>query len=49
VGGPTTIIDFAGWRMLTDPTFDPPGEYGHLTKTVGPAVAAAAIGAVPRE
>ncbi len=46
VGGPTTVIDFAGRRMLIDPTFDPPGEHGYLTKTVGPAVDAAAIGAV---
>lgn len=25
VGGPTVLIELAGWRILTDPTFDPPG------------------------
>ena len=25
IGGPTTLIEMEGWRMLTDPTFDPPG------------------------
>jgi L-ascorbate metabolism protein UlaG (beta-lactamase superfamily) len=25
VGGPTTLIELAGRRLLTDPTFDPPG------------------------
>ncbi|MFI7134351.1 MBL fold metallo-hydrolase [Nonomuraea sp. NPDC050153] len=25
IGGPTVLIDFEGWRLLTDPTFDPPG------------------------
>ena len=27
IGGPTALIEFAGFRLLTDPTFDPPGEY----------------------
>jgi L-ascorbate metabolism protein UlaG (beta-lactamase superfamily) len=26
IGGPTTLIDFDGWRLLTDPTFDRPGQ-----------------------
>jgi L-ascorbate metabolism protein UlaG (beta-lactamase superfamily) len=26
-GGPTALIEFAGLRLLTDPTFDPPGEH----------------------
>lgn len=26
IGGPTTLIEFEGWRILTDPTFDPPGK-----------------------
>ena len=26
IGGPTTLIEFAGWRILTDPTFDPAGK-----------------------
>ena len=25
IGGPTVLIEVAGWRLLTDPTFDPPG------------------------
>jgi L-ascorbate metabolism protein UlaG (beta-lactamase superfamily) len=29
VGGPTVLIEAAGWRILSDPTFDPPGrKYG---------------------
>ncbi|MFL6061516.1 MAG: MBL fold metallo-hydrolase [Marmoricola sp.] len=26
IGGPTALIEVAGWRILTDPTFDPPGK-----------------------
>ena len=41
VGGPTAVLEYAGLRLLTDPTFDPPGEHeGGLTKLTGPAVAA---------
>ena len=25
IGGPTVLIEVGGWRLLTDPTFDPPG------------------------
>ncbi len=25
IGGPAALIEIAGWRLLTDPTFDPPG------------------------
>ncbi|MFC4117332.1 hypothetical protein [Nonomuraea zeae] len=25
IGGPTVLIEFDGWRLLTDPTFAPPG------------------------
>ncbi|OKJ09065.1 MBL fold metallo-hydrolase [Kitasatospora sp. CB01950] len=37
-GGPTALIEYAGLRLLTDPTFDAPGEYplprgGALVKT----------------
>jgi L-ascorbate metabolism protein UlaG (beta-lactamase superfamily) len=47
VGGPTALIEFCGLRLLTDPTFDPPGRvYGNLTKTMGPALAPAALGRV---
>lgn len=49
VGGPTALIEAAGFRLVTDPTFDPPGSYpmsyGSLTKTLAPALSADAIGA----
>jgi L-ascorbate metabolism protein UlaG (beta-lactamase superfamily) len=45
VGGPTALIEVDGLVVLTDPTFDAPGEYpipgGVLVKTAGPAIAAA--------
>jgi L-ascorbate metabolism protein UlaG (beta-lactamase superfamily) len=47
IGGPTVLIEVGGWRLLTDPTFDPPGrryDFGWGTssrKVTGPAVAAA--------
>jgi L-ascorbate metabolism protein UlaG (beta-lactamase superfamily) len=46
IGGPTALIEVGGWRLLTDPTFDPAGghyDFGWGTssdKLVGPAVAA---------
>jgi L-ascorbate metabolism protein UlaG (beta-lactamase superfamily) len=47
VGGPTAVLDYAGLRLLTDPTFDPPGEHaGGLTKLTGPAVGAGDVGAI---
>ncbi|MFI9554270.1 MBL fold metallo-hydrolase [Nonomuraea endophytica] len=49
VGGPTAILEIGGLRLLTDPTFDPPGHYpvgSGLTKTDGPGVAVAEIGAI---
>ena len=50
VGGPTALIEAGGFRFLTDPTFDPPGDYAlpHVTlrKTVGPSLPADAIGPV---
>jgi L-ascorbate metabolism protein UlaG (beta-lactamase superfamily) len=27
IGGPTALIEIDGFRLLTDPTFDPPGDY----------------------
>jgi L-ascorbate metabolism protein UlaG (beta-lactamase superfamily) len=27
IGGPTALIEFDGFRLLTDPTFDHPGAY----------------------
>jgi len=50
VGGPTVLIEVAGWRLLTDPTFDPPGRryaFGWGTssrKLAGPALPPTAIG-----
>ncbi|MCX4767041.1 MBL fold metallo-hydrolase [Streptomyces sp. NBC_01275] len=44
IGGPTTLIEAAGRRLLTDPTFDPPGRryaFGWGTssrKTSGPSL-----------
>jgi L-ascorbate metabolism protein UlaG (beta-lactamase superfamily) len=46
LGGPTVVIDIAGRRLVIDPTFDEPGDHGHLTKTSGPAVPASALGPV---
>jgi L-ascorbate metabolism protein UlaG (beta-lactamase superfamily) len=51
IGGPTLLIEWSGLRLLTDPTFDPPGsvyENGPvvLRKTVGPALEAAALGTI---
>jgi L-ascorbate metabolism protein UlaG (beta-lactamase superfamily) len=52
IGGPTLLIEVAGWRLLTDPTFDPPGRrYGFgwgtsSRKLTGPAVTAAALGPI---
>lgn len=40
VGGPTAIVEYAGLRWLTDPALSPPGEYGGLVKTTGPALGA---------
>lgn len=46
VGGPTVVVDYAGVRFVTDPTFDPPCDFGAMTKLKGPAVAAEDIGEV---
>src|SRR5438552_78538 len=50
IGGPTALIEIGGFRFLTDPTFDEPGEYRlpHvvLTKTSRPALAPADIGPI---
>jgi L-ascorbate metabolism protein UlaG (beta-lactamase superfamily) len=52
VGGPTALIEVGGWRLLTDPTFDPPGgsyRFGWGTgsrKLTGPAIAAAELGPI---
>jgi L-ascorbate metabolism protein UlaG (beta-lactamase superfamily) len=50
VGGPTVLIEANGFLLVTDPTFDAPGEYRlsyvTLTKTSGPALSADVIGPV---
>jgi L-ascorbate metabolism protein UlaG (beta-lactamase superfamily) len=52
IGGPTVLIEVGGWRLLTDPTFDPAGgsyRFGWGTgskKLAGPAVAAADLGPI---
>ncbi|WP_326558136.1 MBL fold metallo-hydrolase [Micromonospora sp. NBC_01796] len=52
IGGPTTLVEVGGWRLLTDPTFDAPGRryaFGWGTssrKTAGPAIAVADLGPV---
>jgi L-ascorbate metabolism protein UlaG (beta-lactamase superfamily) len=51
IGGPTALIEFAGAKFLTDPTFDPAGgDYitGPVTlrKQIAPAVEASAIGRI---
>ena len=52
IGGPTVLIQFGGWRLLTDPTFDPPGQkydFGWGTgsvKLAGPTVAASELGPI---
>ncbi|AUH39764.1 MBL fold metallo-hydrolase [Streptomyces sp. CMB-StM0423] len=50
VGGPTALLQLGGVRLLTDPTFDPPGEYPvggrRLVKTAGPAIPPAGLGPV---
>ncbi|HVQ59711.1 MAG TPA: MBL fold metallo-hydrolase [Solirubrobacterales bacterium] len=52
VGGPTVLIEVGGWRLLTDPTFDPAGaDYSFglgtgSTKLTDPAIPAAEIGRI---
>jgi L-ascorbate metabolism protein UlaG (beta-lactamase superfamily) len=51
IGGPTALIEWAGLRLLTDPTFDPAGSAYQtpvytLRKTQGPAVEVAALGSI---
>jgi L-ascorbate metabolism protein UlaG (beta-lactamase superfamily) len=51
LGGPTGILEYAGARFITDPTFDAPQTYSQpgsseLVKTAGPAIERADIGPV---
>jgi L-ascorbate metabolism protein UlaG (beta-lactamase superfamily) len=49
-GGPTALLEVGGVRLLTDPTFDPAGDYPigsrALTKTAGPGFGGDEVGAV---
>ncbi len=50
IGGPTLLIEFAGARFLTDPTFDEPGTYTAgpvtLVKETGPALRPSDVGRI---
>ena len=46
IGGPTVLLRHAGLTIITDPTFDEPGEIGGLVKTLGPAVPTTSLGAI---
>lgn len=50
VGGPTALLELGGLRLLTDPTFDPPGDHPVgsrvLSKTAGPALGPDGLGPV---
>ena len=50
VGGPTALLEWAGLRLLLDPTFDEPQRYGpdpdDLEKTAGPAMAFESLGRI---
>lgn len=48
IGGPTALLDYAGLRFVTDPTFDEPQSYSEpgsttLVKTRGPALSRAEV------
>jgi L-ascorbate metabolism protein UlaG (beta-lactamase superfamily) len=38
IGRPTVLLEYAGLRWLTDPALSPPGHYGWLEETAGPAL-----------
>ncbi len=51
IGGPTALLELGGFRFLTDPTFDAPGEAyttGPVTlhKITGPAMSAESLGTI---
>lgn len=52
LGGPTVLLEYAGLRIIIDPTFDEPGRYPDpdggqaLVKTRGPALQPAELGPV---
>lgn len=51
IGGPTAVLEYAGKRFITDPTFDAPGSYSDpgettLVKTAGPAIPRDEVGLI---
>lgn len=51
LGGPTALLEWAGLKIITDPTFDPPQSYSDpdettLVKTAGPGLSRDTIGPV---
>ena len=52
IGGPTVLIEFDGWRLLTDPTFDAPGRrytfgWGSSSrKGAGPSISPEDVGRI---
>ncbi len=51
IGGPTAVLEYAGLRIITDPTLDPPRSYSDpgettLVKTAGPALDRSALGQI---
>ncbi len=51
LGGPTILLEYAGLRIVTDPTFDPPQDYAEpgsttLVKTAGPGIPRDELGPV---
>ena len=42
-GGPAVVTDIVGTRLVTGPS-DPPGDYGFIRETTGPAVPASVPG-----
>jgi L-ascorbate metabolism protein UlaG (beta-lactamase superfamily) len=50
IGGPLALLELEGIRLLTDPTFDPPGDdkLPHVTlrKTAAPALSDGSVGRV---
>ena len=50
IGGPTVLLEIGGLRLLTDPTFDPPGTYEArgvvLVKQSSPALPADRLGRI---
>lgn len=46
IGGPTVVIDYGGTRLVTDPTFDEPRDYGAMAKLTPPAVPVSDLGNV---